>query len=503
MNWVILPVALPLLTAVVALLMGGVSVWRRGVVATSATLQLGAAYWLVTQTLAKEGTRLVLASGDWTPPLGIAMVADPLSAIMVFFCCLMALGTILYGFAELPTRLEHPLRLPLLQFMIAGVNLSFLTGDLFNLFVAFEIMLIASYALMTAESDDWDVRQAFPYLAINLFGSAFFLVGVGLVYGLFGTLNMADIAARAGHMSDDPRVTLVAVLLLLVFSIKAGVFPLYFWLPNSYPILATPLAAFFGGLLTKVGVYVLIRMMATVFPHNLDTLHLLLAWLAAFTMVLGVFGAVSRNFIRGILSWHIISQIGYMILAIGFFTQTAIAAALFYVVHNILAKGTLFLIGGTAATLHRGTDNLDRMGGLWRRAPFLGICFLFQAMALAGLPPLSGFWGKYMIYSEGIRQGEWVLLAAALLTGLLTLYSMLKIWNGAFWAPAKDNLPDHFDPRWKRMTAVIAGLTLCSITLGLGAGYFIDVALLAAEMALDQKGYIHDVLSTFGKGAVN
>lgn len=499
MNLVILPVMVPMLTAIVGLLFGRAGEGRRWFFGVSCGLQVGVAFWLAGQTLG-AGERLVVASGNWMAPLGIVLVADPLAAVLVATSCLMALGCTLYGFAEVPVKFEHPLRLPLFQFMVSGVNLSFLTGDLFNLFVAFEIMLIASYALMTLESDDWDVRQAFPYLAINLFGSAVFLVGVGLAYGLFGTLNLADMAARAMAMEGDPRLPLVAVVLAVVFSIKAGVFPLYFWLPNSYPILATPLAAFFGGVLTKVGVYVLIRWFGTVMPHNLHDLYGWLAILAGFTMVLGVFGAVSRNFIRGILSWHIISQIGYMVLAIGFFTKEAIAAALLYVVHNIFAKGTLFLIGGTAATLHRGTDNLERMGGLWKRAPFLGVCFLFQALALAGVPPLSGFWGKLMIFAEGVRVESWVLLGAALFTGLLTTYSMLKIWNGAFWAPAQETLAERFDPRWRRMTVVIAGLVLVSLALGLGAGYAVDAALTASEMAMDQAGYIRDVMEVGAKG---
>ncbi|GAB4241626.1 MAG: proton-conducting transporter membrane subunit [Candidatus Methylacidiphilales bacterium] len=499
MNTVILPVMLPMLTAIAGLLWGKSSGLRRWFFGLACLVQLGVALDLAGQAVG-SAERLVVASGSWMAPLGIILVADPLSVILVVACCLMALACTLYGFAEVPVTLEHPLRLPLFQLMVAGVNLSFLTGDLFNLFVAFEIMLIASYALMTLESDDWDVRQAFPYLAINLFGSAFFLVGVGLAYGLFGTLNMADMAARAAVMEGDPRVVLVAVVLAVVFSIKAGVFPLYFWLPNSYPILATPLAAFFGGMLTKVGVYVLIRLFGTIMPHNLHDLYGWMAILAGFTMVLGVFGAVSRNFIRGILSWHIISQIGYMVLAIGFFTREALAAALLYVVHNIFAKGTLFLIGGTAATLHQGTDNLERMGGLWKRAPFLGVCFLFQALALAGVPPLSGFWGKVMIFSEGVKLGSWVLLGAALFTGLLTTYSMLKIWNGAFWAPAQETLAKSFDSRWHRMAMVITGLVLVSLVLGLGAGYFVDVAIMAVDMAMDQDGYIRDVMAAGGKG---
>jgi multicomponent Na+:H+ antiporter subunit D len=501
-NWTVVPVLLPFATAVLLLLWRGASVGRRVAVAISAAAQLVIALGLTGYTGLNE-VRLVVGAGGWSPPLGIVLVIDPLTAIMLSLSTLMALGCLLFSFAEMPTRLEHPLRLPLWQFLVAGINLSFCTGDLFNLFVAFEIMLIASYALLTLEADDWDVRQAFPYLAINLVGSALFLVGVSLVYALFGTLNMADIAVRSAAMAGDPRIPVVVVVLMLVFSIKAGVFPLYYWLPNSYPILAAPLAAFYAGMLTKVGIYVLLRLFATVVPHDLELPHDLLAWLAGFTMIFGVIGAISRNFIRGILSWHILSQVGYMVLAIGFFTPVAIGACVFYIVHHIVVKGTLFLIGGTAAVLMKGTDNLERMGGLWKATPVLGVCFLFQALSLAGVPPFSGFWGKYLIFVEGVRLESWVLVGAALVAGILTLYSMLKIWNGAFWPKAPEGALNPPDKRWVPMTWVIGGLTAVSLCIGLGAGWFMDFAITAARMAMDQQGFAADVLGYLGKGGVN
>ena len=235
-------------------------------------------------------------------------------------------------------------------------------------------------------------------------------------------------------MAGTPQLTVFALLLLFVFGMKAGLFPLFYWLPNSYPILPNPLAALYAGMLTKVGVYVLLRIFGQVLPPEMPLLHTIMAWLAAATMILGVLGAVSRNFIRSILSFHILSQIGYMVLAIGLFTPYAIAAAIFYVMHHIIVKSTLFMVGGTVSALNH-TDDLGKTGRLWLLTPVLGVVFLFQALSLAGLPPLSGFWGKYMIIVEGIRQSEWVLVACALIAGILTLFSMLKIWNGAFWAP--------------------------------------------------------------------
>lgn len=499
MNLAIIPVLLPLLTGLALLLAGRPGRWRRGLAAGAAALQSAVALGLVGHTGA--GHTVVLPLGNWSPHLGIVLVIDPLSAIMLALSTLIALAAVLYGFAETSVRIEHPLRLPLIQFLVAGINLSFCTGDLFNLFVAFEVMLIASYALLTLEADDWDIKQAYPYVAINLVGSALFICGAGLAYGLFGTLNFAEIAVRARALGDAPRVLILALLFLVVFGIKAGLFPLYYWLPNSYPTLPIPVAALFAGMLTKVGVYVLVRMFATVWPHDLTVAHRLLAGLAGVTMLLAVLGALARNFIRGILSFHILSQIGFMLLALGLFTPLAVAGCIFYVVHHIIVKASLFLIGGAALCLNR-TDNLARMGNLWQHTPWLGVLFLFQALSLAGLPPLSGFWGKYIIVVEGLAQGRYWLVTAAILASILTLLSMLKIWNAAFWNSSEECEVCLWDLRWTRMAWVVAGLTAISLAIGFGAEPFLRLAQTAAERALDQEAYAAAVFTTLGKGGL-
>ncbi len=486
-----LPVAIPLLTGVIALLLGRPSLIRRWLVGLSATAQLVLALALAGDTLG--GQPLAIALGGWLAPYGIVLVVDLLAAVMLTLGAVTALASLLYGYAELPVADEHPLRLPLVQFLMAGINLSFCTADLFNLFVGFEVMLISSYALMTLEADDWDIKQAFPYLAMNLVGSTFFLVAAGMAYGMFGSLNFAQIAERANDLAGTPQLTVFALLLMLVFSLKAGLFPLFYWLPNSYPILPSPVSALYAGMLTKVGVYVLMRMFGQVLPPDLPLVHLMLAWLAAATMIFGVLGAVSRNFIRGILSFHILSQIGYMVLAIGLFTPYAFAAGIFYVIHHIIVKSTLFMVGGTVFVLNR-TDDLTRTGRLWLLTPVLGVVFLLQALSLAGIPPLSGFWGKYMIIVEGIRQSEWVLVFCALLAGVLTMFSMLKIWNGAFWAPdARDGVHIE-DGRWRMMTVVACGMTVLSLGIGLGAEFFLEVSHEAARQLLDRAAYIEFML---------
>lgn len=490
-NLAVWPVLLPLLTALVVLLLGPASLLRRWLVGLSAAGQLALAVTCVARTYGAPS--LVLALGGWAAPYGIVMVVDQLTGIMLALGAVTAFATLLFGYAELPVADEHPLRLPLVQFLMTGINLAFCTGDLFNLFVGFEVMLIASYSLLTLEADDWDIKQAYPYLALNLVGSTFFLVAAGLAYGMFGSLNFAQIALRATELGDDPRVMVLALLMLVVFGLKAGIFPLYFWLPNSYPILPSPVAALYAGMLTKVGVYVLLRIYGQVLPPDLALAHDTLAVLAGTTMILGVLGAVSRGFIRGILAWHILSQIGYMALAIGLFGTYGLAAAIFYVVHHIIVKATLFLAGGTIVILN-GSDDLGRTGGLWRVAPWLGVVFILQALSLAGMPPLSGFWGKYMIIVEAVRQGRWILVTAALAASVLTLFSMLKIWTAAFWRPAPAEPPHTSAPHWRAMTAVAGGMTALSLAIGLGAEFFLRLAFEAATQLTDRAGYIERML---------
>lgn len=484
-----LPVVLPMVAALFILLRPKPSAGRRALVGLVLATSLALALGLGAHALASGP--LVLRVGGWPVPFGIVLVADTLAAVMLALAALAALACVLYGFAETRAEHEHPLRLPLLLFLLTGINLSFLTGDLFNLFVAFEVMLLASYGLLTLEAGARESRGALPYLTINLVGSALFLACCGFTYSLLGTLNFAEMIGQANRLAGDPRLTLLGLLLLLVFALKAGVFPLCYWLPNSYPILPAPLAAFFAGMLTKVGVYVLMRVFGTVFPAGETGLHGLIAWAAGLTMVFGVLGAVGQTRVQVILSYHIVSQIGFMVLAIGLHSAAAFAAAVFYIIHHIVVKASLFLAGGIVIRVN-GTDELARTGGLWRAAPWLGLLFLLQAMSLAGLPPLSGFWGKLMIVQEGFGQGEWVLVGLSLVASILTLMSMLKIWLGAFWN-GEPAAPLRRDRRAKRMTAVGLGLATVSLGIGLGAESFLRIAAHAARETLDRPGYVRTV----------
>jgi multicomponent Na+:H+ antiporter subunit D len=326
-----------------------------------------------------------------------------------------------------------------------------------------------------------------------------FLCAAGLAYGLFGTLNFADIGVRAQGMGGDPRLLALVILLMVVFCIKAGLFPLFYWLPNSYPILPIPLAALYSAMLTKVGVYVLLRGLGTVLPHDLGGAHELLVVLAGLTMVLAMAGAVARSFVRGILAFNLLSHIGFMALAVGLFTLESVAAAIYYMMHHILVMASLLLIAGAMMALNR-TDHLPRMGNLWVKTPWLGILFLVQALSLSGLPPLSGFWGKYLILEAAVRGQAYWLIGAVVVASILTLLSMVKIWNAAFWTARPEAEVRVQGGRWVAMTWIAAGVTVISLGVGIGSEWFLRIALEAARQVMDQGAYAELVFRVLGKG---
>ena len=486
-----LPIALPLLAVglLLCLRRAGEPV-RHAINILSCVAQAAVAVILYLRVSA-DGVQ-ALRSGSWPAPFGITLVADLFSAVMVLVTAAIGLGCAVYA-AGYGTGKFRGYFAPLYQALLLGVNGSFLTGDLFNLYVWFEVMLMSSFVLVALPGGRPQFEAAVKYLTLNFIASAFFLVGLGVLYGLAGTLNMADLSVKIATLGDNGLILSSAVLFLVAFGIKAGVFPFYFWLPSSYHVTPTPVAALFAGLLTKVGVYACARVFTLVYGGQQEFLAPLLLVIGVLTMITGVFGAASQFFIPRILSFHIISQIGYMIIGIGFFTRAAIAATVFYIVHHILVKANLFLIGGVIGR-RTGSQELSMTGGLYKKAPWLAILFLIPAMSLGGIPPLSGFFAKFVLVREGLAIGQGWVIAAALAVGLLTLYSMIKIWNEAFWkdAPLGERQPDRKVPFL--MLAPCVALAACTIAFGIFPGVFLDVADRAAAQLTDPAAYIEAVL---------
>ncbi|MEW6299666.1 MAG: Na+/H+ antiporter subunit D [Thermodesulfobacteriota bacterium] len=494
----ILPVVIPLTAAAVSLLAWRWRAVQRGLGLVGAAALFGAAL-LLFGVVWRHGIQAVQL-GNWPAPFGITFVADVFSAVMLVLAGLMGVVVVVYSFGSVDPRRESFGYYPLLQVLLAGVCGAFLTGDVFNLYVWFEVMLIASFVLLALGGERAQLEGAVKYVTLNLISSAFFLTAVGILYGIAGTLNMADLS-RVLSAGTRPGLTgAVAMLFVVAFGIKAAVFPLFFWLPASYHTPPVAVTAIFSGLLTKVGVYALMRVFTLLFAQEVGYTHTLLLVIAGLTMVTGVLGAVAQSEFRRLLSFHIVSQIGYLLMGLGLFTPLALAGAVFFMAHVIVAKSALFLVSGIAHRL-AGTYELKNLGGLYQAYPGLALLFVLPAFSLAGIPPLSGFWAKLALVRAGLEAEQYVIVATALGVSLLTLFSMTKIWAEVFWKerPAGGQSTTARGPHPPPLaqfsllcpTAVLAA---CTVVLGLAAEPFLVVALRAAEQLLHPAGYVRAVL---------
>ena len=381
---------------------------------------------------------------------------------------------------------------PLLAFLTAGLSLAFLTGDLFTLFVSFEVILVSSYVLLTHQGRRGQVRAGMTYVAMNLFVSSLFLFGVAFVYAATGTVNLALLAERMPELPDAVRLG-IGAWFFVVFGTKAAVFPLFSWLPDAYPTAPTSITAVFAGLLTKVGIYALIRFHTVTGMSDLGPLFLTVAGV---TMVIGAIGALAQSNVKRILSFHIISQIGYMLMGLGLFSVAGIGGAIFFLLHHMPVKTVLFLVGGLIEN-EQNSGSLDRSGGLAARTPLVAALFAIPALSLAGIPPFSGFVAKLAVVSAGVEQSSSAVVAAALVAGFLTVLSMNKIWMGVFWGERRDEvepIPTAVGNRWlmKGSTALAVAATLA---IAASAGALLDLSERAASDLMDPAVYIAEVLS--------
>ncbi|KMO76176.1 Na+/H+ antiporter subunit D [Mycolicibacterium obuense] len=445
-----LPVLIPMLAAAVTLLAGRKPRLQRiiAVIALSAVLVVSA----VLVYLADRDGTIALQVGGWGPtepgmgPLGITLVVDRLSALMLVVSSIVLLAVVFYaigqGVRDGDGRQPVSIFLPTYLVLSAGVFMAFLAGDLFNLFVGFEVLLNASFVLLTIGASRERVRAGISYVMVSMVSSLVFLFGIALVYATTGTLNMAELSVRLDGVSEGTRTALFAVL-LVAFGIKAAVFPLSTWLPDSYPTAPAPVTAVFAGLLTKVGVYAIIRAHSLLFPGgSLDNV-LLVAGLA--TMLMGILGAIAQSDIKRLLSFTLVSHIGYMVFGIALSNQLGMSGAIYYVAHHILVQTTLFLVVGLIER-QAGASTLERLGGLAAASPVLAFVFVVPALNLGGIPPFSGFIGKVALLEAGSESGSvlaWMLVAGSVITSLLTLYVIARVWTKAFWRSRKDAPEGH------------------------------------------------------------
>ncbi len=496
---VIFPILIPFLTGILGLLAWNHRWLQLAISSIGAIGLFGSALALLT-TVSQQGIQ-VMQAGNWAAPFGISLVADLFSAIMVMMAGIMGLTVVIYSMVSMDDRREAFGYHPMLHFLLLGVCGAFLTGDIFNLYVWYEVMLIASFVLLVLGGERAQLEGAIKYVTLNLMASALFLAAVGILYGTVGTLNMADISRELPNVAGSALSTALAMLFLFAFGIKSALFPLFFWLPAAYHTPPIAVTVIFSGLLTKVGVYSLIRMFTLIFTDQIAFTHSILLILAGLTMVTGVLGAVAQYDMRRLLSFHIISQIGYLLMGLGLYSTLGLAGAVFFMVHVILAKSALFLVGGVLYRLS-GTYDLKKLGGFYRTSPLIAVLFALPAFSLAGIPPLSGFWAKFALVQAGLDAGQYLIVGVSLATGVLTLFSMTKIWNEAFLkeeadakhiksVPLLSSLP--LDHRLMLLSP-IAVIALLMVVIGVGSEPLFQLSLQAAEQLIDPTDYIQAVL---------
>jgi len=467
----------------------------------------GATAYLITdivlfRAVAQTGP-IALQIGGWAAPYGITLVVDLFSAAMMLITAIIGLTTLLYSLQNVDKKLKRKGFFPIFLFLLLGVNGSFMAGDVFNLYVWYEVMLLASFVLISMGNTKAQLEGAVKYVILNFIASGFFLTGIGVLYKVTGSINMADLAVLIREQETGGLITLASLFFLVCFGIKSAIFPLFSWLPASYHTPPVAVSALMAGLLTKVGVYSLIRFYTLIFVQDVAFTHTLLLVIAGSTMVVGVFGAMSQQEFRKILSFHIISQIGYMVMGLALYTPLAIAGGVFYIIHHIIVKTNLFLISGLVRVTH-GSYQLKELGGVYNRFPAVAGFFVIAAFSLAGIPPLSGFWGKFALAKAGLEIDQVALVATSLFVGFLTLYSMIKIWNSVFWGKeTEDDPPSEQTEKMSQKQLftshafmVIPVLLLAGMTvyIGLMPNALLELSQEIAQQLLSPDAYIKAVL---------
>ncbi|KOY83819.1 Na+/H+ antiporter subunit D [Lysinibacillus macroides] len=498
-NMIVLPLIVPVITAILLVFLKE-HVFLQRIISLLTLSFIAVISIVLLLEIQTQGVMRIDFSG-WAPPFGISFVADSFATLLVLVANLVAVICLLYAIFTMELAYEKMYFYPFTLLMVAGVNGSFLTGDIFNLFVCFEVMLLASYGLISLGGEKIQLREALKYVLINIVASWIFLVALAFLYGTIGTLNMAHISLRVMEAGANPLITTVALIFLIVFSLKAGLL-LFFWLPGSYSVPPTAVAALFAALLTKVGIYALVRSFTLLFPNNTEVTHTVLGIMAGLTIMAGCIGALSGRDVRTIASYNVLIGVGFIVAGLAIGTESALQGVIYYLMHDMVAKAMLFLAVGMMIYL-TGETVIDKMSGLIRNYPFFGWLFFIAMCSLAGIPPLSGFLGKVLIGQGAIEGGNFVLLGLGFLSSLVVLYSLLRIFLSSFFGETIISLEDE-KPLPKRVMLPLTLLAVCTIGLGVGAEKLAPFVTDAAETLYTPSMYIDPVLDgELWQGEVN
>ena len=489
-NFLLLPIIIPFFFGMI-LLFGQKSLrFQRGGAMIGLIISFACAVALLFK-VKNDGVQTV-TFGGWPEPFGITMVSDMVSALLVTTTLLLAIFIVWYGFNSIGTAREHFYYYPAIMMILTGVNGAFTTGDIFNLFVFFEVLLMASYVLIVLGGTKKQLAGSIKYILINVISSALFVISVAYLYSVVGTLNMADIALKIAEVNQPGIITTIAVLFLLVFGLKAAIFPLYFWLPTSYAAAPPPVLALFGALLTKVGVYAIMRTYTLFFIHDLSYTHELLLWLSVLTIIAGCIGALAYFDIKQIIIYNIVIAVGVILFGVAQMNEDGLTGAMFYLIHDMIIKAALFMLIGIIV-YKTGTTDLRKMGGLMRSNPVLGWFYLIAAFGLAGIPPLSGFVGKLLIAKGGFEAGNLGTSIFILASSLLVLLSVIRIFIYAFWGEEQPTKPILSKKQTTQLFIPTAIVIIISIAYGVGAEWLTPFMNDAGKTLADPSIYIDAV----------
>ncbi|MGE7979994.1 Na+/H+ antiporter subunit D [Psychrobacillus sp. NPDC093200] len=482
-NIIVLPLIIPIMIGVLLVFFNRYIKLQR-IITLLTVLSITGISVFILNKIQLEGI-LRLDFGGWKPPFGILFVADSFSVLLVLTASIVTALCVMYAFSSIGERHEKMYFYPFVLFLLAGVNGSFLTGDMFNLFVCFEVTLLASYVLITLGGTKRQLRESIKYVVINVIASWFFLLALAYLYGSLGTLNMAHLSERVAEAGQDPLLTTIGILFLVVFSIKAGLL-LFFWLPGSYSAPPMAIAALFGALLTKVGIYALFRTFTIIFYHDTLITHTIIGVMAGITLVVGCMGAIAYKDLRLIASYNVVIAVGFMLVGLAIGTPVAIEGSIYYIVHDMIAKAMLFLLVGTMISL-TGKTKINEISGLIKNYPLLGWLFFVVTCSLAGIPPLSGFVGKILVGQGAIESGSYILLALAFLSSIVVLYSLLRIFLNSIFGETIISLEDETPMKFSMIFPIFL-LGIGTLALGLGAevisGYVTDAANTLSNPAI-------------------
>lgn len=498
-DLILLPVIIQAINALVLLFLWNRIHLQRRISIFGNALGLAVAFFLFLGVF-QNGIQVTQA-GNWEAPFGITFVVDLFSASMILIASLSGLAVSIFASGSMSRRRSMFVFFPIFHFLLMGILGSFMAGDLFNLYVWFEMIIIASFGLITFGGGRRQLEGALKYVTLNLLASILFITAIAFIYGMTGTLNLADIAVKIQDIENKELVSISALLFFVGLGIKTAVFPLYFWLPASYHTPLSAISAIFGGLLTKVGVYTMLRIFSLFFLPE-PFISGVITVVAIFTLLAGAMGAMIQNDLRKMFSWMIVCHIGFMIAGLGMYSAVAIAGAVFYLFHDIIVKTNLFMVSGL---IHRitGSFKLKKLGGLYERHPAKTLLIAIPLFSLVGIPPLSGFWPKVLLINGGIETGSHFAIVAILIASFVTLFAIGKVWVEVFWKippnkPFRKHFYSFYDLREVQKVGFIlpiAVLAAVSLFFGLGAGWVYSICEQIATDLMEPEKYIDVILN--------